>query len=93
MKRTLTRASILLLLVLVVSTPSFATDRDLAREETGLLSMVWDFLGSLLPGADKARGSMDPNGEPAPPPSDPTSVDEARGSMDPDGTPVPPLNG
>lgn len=92
MKRTLARTSVLLLLALVISTPSFAAGHSPGPQEgSGFLSGVWQFLGSLLPGFDKARGSMDPDGTPAPPPEGGTNTTppeddgDGRASLDPNG--------
>jgi len=92
MKRTLTRTSILLLLALVISSPSFAAGRSLGLQDSaGLFSRVWQFLGPLLPGGDKGTASLDPNGTPTPPSTNgadttpPEEEGDGTASLDPNG--------
>jgi hypothetical protein len=74
------RVVVFLLAVVLVASPAMAAGGSLRIDkEPGVFAALWEFLGSLVPTIEKARGSMDPNGSP---------TTEARGSMDPDGQPA-----
>jgi len=79
------RIAALFVAAALISSGAFAAPRAApTKREPGLRTIVWKFLGSLVPAIEKARGSRDPDGVPAS--STPTEDDsEARGSMDPDG--------
>jgi hypothetical protein len=81
-----------LLAAVLLSSPAMAAGRGLRLDrEAGLFAHVWELLSSLMPVLDrapadlgpdgasaKARGSIDPNGDP---------TTDARGSIDPNGQP------
>jgi|GEM_PF-2908401 len=77
------RATILLLILALAAMPAMAP----ARQQTpSVVARLWQALDSLVPWIVKGRGSMDPDGSPAP--TAPTgSTPDGRGGMDPDGTP------
>lgn len=78
MKRTSSRVVVLLLTVVLVSSPGFAAGRSLkTAKEPGLFAYVIRLLHSLIPSLEKAHGTMDPNGQPP--------ANDAHGTMDPDG--------
>src|SRR5436853_4820716 len=52
----------------------------------GVISLLWGTLGKFFPALSKSRGSMDPDGSPAPASTTTSGNDgDSRGSMDPDG--------
>lgn len=82
------RACVLLLLTVLVVFPAMAAERKTSekRDAPGVISLLWGTLGKFFPALSKSRGSMDPDGSPAPA-STPTSGNDgdSRGSMDPNG--------
>jgi hypothetical protein len=87
MPRTVKASLSVLLFALAV--PAFAgggEDVRRARQDRSFLALLWEAVSRVVPLAEKSRGSMDPNGSPAP--SSPSAVEvenDARGSMDPNG--------
>src|SRR3954463_6804551 len=83
--RTSSRVVVLFLVAALVALPGFAaTHAPQAKKPGGLMSAVVQLLHGLFPGLEKAHGSMDPDGQPAPTSgSAPTS--DAQGTMDPNG--------
>jgi hypothetical protein len=80
----------LLAVLSLLSSPVLAFGGDHARAERApdFARTFWQFLGSLLPALDDARGTMDPNGQP----SSGSALTEtsfvegdAQGTMDPNG--------
>lgn len=85
MGRSIRIAVLLVAALLLLSSGAFAAPRAVSeKSETGFIALVWQLFGSFVPATEKARGSMDPDGQPA---SSTSSDDDgdARGSMDPDG--------
>lgn len=85
MTRTSCRVVVLFLITALVALPGFAAAHaPQAKKPGGFMSAVVQLLNGLFPGLEKAHGTMDPNGQPAPTPgAAPTS--DAHGTMDPDG--------
>lgn len=82
------RACILLLLTVFLVSPAVAVERKPSekRNAPGVVSLLWGTLGKFFPALSKSRGSMDPDGSPAPASATTSGNDgDARGSMDPDG--------
>ena len=79
------RATILLLILALMAMPAMAAGKAPARQQApSTVARLWQALGSLVPWISKGRGSMDPDGSPAP--TAPTGSDpDGRGSMDPNG--------
>lgn len=75
-----------LILVLFMAPAVFAAPRDAkqVRPERGVFAWLTQALEELLPGL-KSRGSMDPDGSPAPTSATSGSEGDSRGSMDPNG--------
>lgn len=85
MTRTSSRIVVLFLVAVLVALPGFAaTHAPQAKKPGGLMSAVVQLLHVLFPGLEKAHGSMDPNGQPAPT-SGAAPTSDAHGTMDPDG--------
>lgn len=85
MTRTRSSVVVLFLAVALVALPGFAaTHAPQAKKPVGLMSAVVQFLYGLFPGLEKAHGTMDPDGRPAPT-SGTTPTSDAHGTMDPDG--------
>ena len=86
MNRALTRLSVVVLALLLVSAPAFAFGRAVPPDrEPGLLAAVWQLLGRLVPVFDTARGTMDPDGSPSATPGASATDGDAHGTMDPNG--------
>lgn len=92
----LIRALVLLLSVVLASTPAVAAGSQgtPSMREPGLFASLMELLGSLVPALGAAQGTMDPDGVPLPetaPTSDlssswPAEEGDAQGTMDPDGS-------
>lgn len=81
------RAGVLLLLAVLSISPAMAAGRKVGaqREAPGVFSILWETLGKFFPALPKSRGSMDPNGSPAPASGTQGGDSDSRGSMDPNG--------
>lgn len=82
------RTCVLLLLAVLMVSPAMAAGRKTSekRDAPGVISLLWRALGKLVPTLEKSRGSMDPDGSPAPTSATTSGNDgDSRGSMDPDG--------
>jgi hypothetical protein len=81
------RALVLLLAVALTASPAIAAGKAPAKPKApALLTWLWQALDRLVPGLDKGRVGMDPNGEPTPTPSSTSTEDpDGRVGMDPDG--------
>ena len=82
------RACVLLLLTVLLVSPAMAARRKMSdrRDALGVISLLWRALGKLVPTLEKSRGSMDPDGTPAPvSTTTPGNDGDSRGSMDPNG--------
>lgn len=79
------RTTILLLILALAAMPAMAAGKAPARQQApSVVARLWQALDSLVPWIAKGRGSMDPNGSPAP--TAPTGSDpDGRGGMDPNG--------
>ena len=85
MTRTSSRVVVLFLAVALVALPSFAaTHAPYAKKPGGFVSAAMQFLRGLFPRLEKAHGTMDPDGKPAPT-SGVVPTSDAHGTMDPDG--------
>lgn len=89
MRRAPCRAALLLFVFALFSIPALAAG---GRPEVfgkkpapGFVAAGWELFRILTSGLDKARGTMDPDGQPGPAPS-PASESDAWGTMDPDGS-------
>lgn len=86
MKRATSRLLLLLLLAALTAGPAFARGPEPARpgkEARGVFSLLWRSLAGLLPSLDKTRGTLDPDGAPAPEP--PGGETDTRSTIDPNG--------
>jgi hypothetical protein len=81
------RACVLLLLVALSVSPAVAAGRRASekRDAPGVFSLFWETLGKFAPALVKSRGSMDPDGSPAPTSTTSGGEGDSRGSMDPNG--------
>jgi hypothetical protein len=81
------RVCVLLLLAALSVSPAMAAGRRTSekKESPGVVSLLWRALGKLIPTLEKSRGSMDPDGSPAPAASTSGNDSDSRGSMDPNG--------
>jgi hypothetical protein len=84
------RASVCVCLLLLAAVPPvFAGDREEVRRERperSAFSLLWEAVSKFVPVVGKSRGSMDPDGVPAPSLSSTTQDEgDSRGSMDPNG--------
>jgi hypothetical protein len=82
--RTSSRVVVLFLVAALVALPSFAATHAPQTKTPGLMSVIVQLLHQLFPGLEKAQGTMDPDGKPAPS-STITPTSDAHGTMDPDG--------
>ncbi|HSK80804.1 MAG TPA: hypothetical protein VLQ45_30405 [Thermoanaerobaculia bacterium] len=86
MKRATSRLLLLLLLAALTAGPAFARGPEPARSEKqarGVLSLLWRSLAGLLPSLDKTRGTLDPDGTPAPETTG--GETDTRSTIDPNG--------
>jgi hypothetical protein len=87
------RVAALAVVLALLAPPVFARSRAFvspARELRGFLVSVVEVVTNLLPGLDKGRAGMDPNGSPTAPTTTTSTEDEetdGRASMDPNGQP------
>ena len=81
------RTCVLLLLAVLLVSPAMAAGRKTSeKRESSVISLLWRALGKFVPTLEKSRGSMDPDGSPAPASTTtPGNDGDSRGSMDPDG--------
>lgn len=93
MSRSLIRLSALLLATILLSSPAAAapSGRIVPKAEWRIVTLVRQLFGGLVAGAEKAHGTMDPNGTLSPSssstgkPGEPMTEGDAHGTMDPDG--------
>jgi hypothetical protein len=80
------RALVLSLLVTVLASPAFAAGGPKAsRREVGVVALLWQALGKLVPAIGKSSGTMDPDGRSMLPPPGAAIRGDSSGTMDPDG--------
>jgi hypothetical protein len=82
--RTPSRVVVLFLIAVLVALPGFAATHAPQAKKLGLMSAVVQLFHALFPGLEKAHGTMDPDGQPAPT-SGAAPTSDAHGTMDPDG--------
>lgn len=81
------RACAFLLLLGLLATPVFGRDAERTEtvKERSVFSWFWHALSELVHPIVKSRGTMDPDGKPAPTVTAPATEGDSRGSMDPNG--------
>jgi hypothetical protein len=81
-RRSGSRLLLILLSFTLLSSPALAAGPR-AEKEPGFAARLWKVVESLLPGIEKTRWTIDPNGEPVP--ESTGSETDGRGGMDPNG--------
>jgi hypothetical protein len=80
------RTIVLSLVVTVLASPAFAAGGPQAsRREIGVVALLWQALGKLVPAIGKSSGTMDPDGRSTLQPSGAAIQGDSSGTMDPDG--------
>ena len=85
MLRTRFRTCALLLVLALLALPAFGAERTGTVKEQGVFSWFWHALGEIVHPIVKSRGTMDPDGRPAPTFATSGTESDSRGSMDPNG--------